>query len=118
MIKFYWYPKCSTCRKARKALGDAGIAFQEIDITEQPPSAVLIKKWLKSGQIELKQLFNTSGQEYRKLGGGELLKTRNGSELVKLLASNGRLVKRPVITDGAKVTVGFRDPAAILNAWK
>lgn len=117
MIKFYWYPNCSTCRKARKALTDAGISFQEIDITEKPPAAASIKKWLGSGQLELKQLFNTSGQEYRKLGGGELLKSKSESELIKLLAGNGRLVKRPVITDGEKVTVGFRDPTQILKIW-
>ncbi len=117
-IKFYWYPNCSTCRKARKALSDAGVSFEEIDITEKPPAAAQIKKWLKSRQLELKQLFNTSGQEYRKLGGADLLKSKSEAELVKLLAGNGRLVKRPVITDGDRVTVGFREPAAILKVWK
>lgn len=117
MIKFYWYPNCSTCRKAQKALDAAGVSYQAIDITEKPPAASAMKQWISSGQLELKQLFNTSGQEYRKLGGAELLKTKSQTELIKLLAGNGRLVKRPVITDGKRVTVGFRDPDAVIKTW-
>ena len=116
-IKFYWYPKCSTCRKARTALTAAGVTFTEIDITEKPPAQADFKRWLKSGQVELKQLLNTSGQVYRELGGAQLLNTKSEAEILKLLAGNGKLVKRPLITDGESVTVGFRDGAAITKHW-
>ncbi len=117
MLKFYWYSGCSTCRKAKKALDENNIKYKEIDITQTPPSAADFKRWLKAGELELKQLLNTSGQEYRKLG-KEKIQAMSEAEVVKLLASNGRLVKRPIITDGKKVTAGFRDPDAVLNTWK
>lgn len=116
-IKFYWYPNCSTCRKARKALTDAGVSFQEIDITSEPPTAGAMKKWIASGKLELKQLLNTSGQAYRKLGGAAFFQSAAPAEVLKLLATNGRLVKRPVITDGDRVSVGFRDPEQIVTLW-
>lgn len=118
MLKFYWYSNCSTCRKAKKALDDAGIAYKEIDITTNPPKQSDFKKWLKSGEAELKSFFNTSGQEYRKAGGKDLLANNSEADLLKMLASNGRLVKRPIITDGEKVTIGFRDAEAVLKVWK
>ena len=118
MLKFYGYEKCSTCRKAKKALQAEGVELKEIDITEKPPALSALKKWLKSGQIGLKELLNTSGQEYRKLGMSEKIKSLPENEILKLLSENGRLVKRPIITDGVAVTAGFRDPAAILKAWK
>lgn len=117
MLKFYWYPNCSTCRKARKALQLAGIPFQAIDITISPPTEKQFKSWLQSGQAELKGFFNTSGEEYRKAGGASLLKSRSESELIAMLTKNGRLVKRPILADGNKATFGFRDAEAILKAW-
>ena len=86
MLKFYWYAGCSTCKKAKKALDDAGVAYKTIDITETPPSKSDIAKWIKAGHIELKQLFNSSGQEYRKLGGKELLTKHSEGELLEMLA--------------------------------
>lgn len=118
-LKFYWYKGCSTCRKAKAALDAAGVAYQEIDITTSPPAEADFKRWLKSGQVELKQLFNTSGEEYRKGKIGDRLKAGAGAaELLPLLAKNGRLVKRPILADATRVTVGFKDPAAILAVWK
>lgn len=118
MITFYWYPNCDTCRKARKALDAAGIEVRAKDITTHPPSAAEMGRWLKSGQVELKQLLNTSGQDYRAQGMKDKVASLPSGEILKLLAGNGKLIKRPVLTDGKRVTVGFRDPKAVLAVWK
>lgn len=107
MLKFYGYDKCGTCRKARKWLDAAGLAYTFIDITRTPPP----KKELKAlaAQYGLKALFNTSGGQYRELGIKDRLAGMTGAEAVTLLAGNGMLCKRPVVTDGARRTVGFKD---------
>lgn len=118
MLTFYWYSNCDTCRRAKKALDGAGIEYRAKDITLTPPSAAEMNRWLKQGQVELKQLLNTSGQAYRAAGMKDKVKELAPEAVVKLLAANGRLMKRPVLTDGKKVTVGFKDPAAVLAVWR
>ena len=117
MINFYWYSGCSTCRKARKALQENNVDFKEIDITENPPKLSDLKKWVKSGEVEFKALLNTSGVDYRNMGMSEKVKTQKQEEILKLLAENGRLLKRPIITNGKTVTVGFKNPEEILASW-
>ncbi|MBE3569810.1 MAG: arsenate reductase family protein [Bacillales bacterium] len=108
-VTFYWYPKCGTCRKAKKWLEDHQIDFQEIHIVDNPPSKEELETlWRKSG-LELKKFFNTSGKKYRELGIKDRLKTASEDELLELLASDGMLIKRPIVTDGARVTVGFHE---------
>ena len=108
-VTFYWYPKCGTCRKAKKWLEDHHIDFQEINIVENPPSKEQLETlWQKSG-LELKKFFNTSGKKYRELGVKDILKTASTDELLELLASDGMLIKRPIVTDGSRVTVGFHE---------
>jgi len=103
MLKFYGYKKCSTCREAEKQLAAKKIAFEFIDITEQPPAAAELHSWFKASAIDLKKLLNTSGEVYRSMGLKDKLSKMSEAEIFKLLASQGRLIKRPLITDGKRL---------------
>lgn len=107
MVKFYGYKKCSTCRKAEKFLEQANIAYKFIDITENPPDVDELAAIAKLSAIPLKKFFNTSGVQYRELKIKAQLPQLTELEVLALLAGNGRLIKRPLITDGQKVSVGF-----------
>jgi len=109
MIKFYGYKKCSTCRKAEKYLENRSTEYEFIDITENPPPQSTLRNIAQQAEVELKKLFNTSGVQYRELKIKEKLPGMTDKEILKLLAGNGRLVKRPLITDGRKSTVGFKE---------
>ncbi|MCP5245372.1 MAG: Spx/MgsR family RNA polymerase-binding regulatory protein [Burkholderiales bacterium] len=100
MLKFYGYKKCGTCRKAEKFLQQAGIVFEYIDITESSLTASELEAIAERAQVPLKKLFNTSGIQYRELKIKESLPTLSNREILTLLAGNGRLIKRPLITDG------------------
>ncbi|KAB7707020.1 Spx/MgsR family RNA polymerase-binding regulatory protein [Bacillus aerolatus] len=108
-LTFYWYPKCGTCRKAKKWLEEQGIEFQAVHIVEHPPSKEELKDMYEKSGLELKKFFNTSGQKYRELGLKDQVKTASDDELLEILASDGMLIKRPLTTDGKKVTVGFKE---------
>ncbi|MCY7917461.1 arsenate reductase family protein [Bacillus vallismortis] len=108
-LTFYWYPKCGTCRKAKKWLEDHGKEINEIHIAEQPPSKEELKALYEKSGLELKKFFNTSGMKYRELNLKEKLYHMSEDEQLELLASDGMLIKRPLTTDGEKVTVGFKD---------
>ncbi|WP_338751026.1 arsenate reductase family protein [Bacillus sp. FJAT-52991] len=108
-LTFYWYPKCGTCRKAKKWLEERNIEFQEVHIVEQPPSKEELKDLYEKSGLELKKFFNTSGQKYRELGLKDKVKTATEDELLTLLASDGMLIKRPLTADGQNVTVGFKE---------
>lgn len=108
-IQFYGYNKCSTCRKAAKWLSDHGVDFVEKPIVDNPPSQTVLKKVLASGQYELKDLFNKSGELYRSMNMKDKIPTLSTAEAIKLLADNGKLIKRPIVTDGATHTVGFKE---------
>jgi len=109
MIKFYGYKKCGTCRKAEKALEKFGVQYTFIDVTETPPGASALKKMATQAQIELKKMFNTSGVQYRELNIKEKLPAMKDKEITELLAGNGRLIKRPIVTDGTQTTVGYNE---------
>ncbi|SEM62776.1 arsenate reductase [Mesobacillus persicus] len=115
-LTFYWYPKCGTCRNAKKWLDANGIEYKEVHIVENPPSKTELETLYKNSGLELKKFFNTSGQKYRELGLKDKVKTADESELLELLASDGMLIKRPLLTDGEKVTVGFKE-ADYEQAW-
>lgn len=106
---FYWYPKCGTCRKAKKWLEEKNIPFEAVHIVENPPSKEEIKSLYAKSGLELKKFFNTSGQKYRELGLKDKVKTASEEELLEILASDGMLLKRPIVTDGERVTVGFKE---------
>ncbi|HWO94893.1 MAG TPA: arsenate reductase family protein [Bacillus sp. (in: firmicutes)] len=108
-IKFYTYPKCGTCRKAKKWMDDHGVSYEEIHIVENPPSKDEIQSYYEKSGLELKKFFNTSGMKYRELGIKDKVKTATEQELLDLLASDGMLLKRPLVTDGNQVTVGFKE---------
>ncbi|PLR92693.1 arsenate reductase family protein [Bacillus sp. T33-2] len=108
-LTFYWYPKCGTCRNAKKWLDSHGIEYKEIHIVENPPSRSELEELYKNSGLDIKKFFNTSGQKYRELGIKEIVKTASEPELLDLLSSDGMLIKRPLLTDGNKVTVGFKE---------
>ena len=116
MLKFYGYANCSTCRKARAWLTDQGIEFTDIDITTHPPSKPTLKAILRSGEYESRHLLNTSGQVYRQMNLKDKIKTMSRDDLLDLLASNGKLIKRPIITDGQRHTVGL-DLDRLTDMW-
>jgi len=109
-MKLYQYPKCSTCRKATKFLNDKGIEFTSIDITEQPPTVAQLNSMLASYDGEVKKLFNTSGVQYRELNMKEKLPDMSAEQAVKLLSTNGKLIKRPFLLNGeGQGIVGFKE---------
>ncbi|MBD1380788.1 arsenate reductase family protein [Metabacillus arenae] len=115
-LTFYWYPKCGTCRKAKKWLEEQNVEINEVHIVENPPSKEEIKDLYKRSGLELKKFFNTSGQKYRQLGLKDKIKEASEDELLELLAQDGMLIKRPITTDGKQVTVGFKEDE-FKQAW-
>jgi arsenate reductase len=109
VIKFYGYKKCGTCIKTEKFLQEAGVAYEFIDITQKPPSSVELAAVVEYTGIALNKLFNTSGVQYRELKIKEKLPDLTELEILDLLAGNGRLIKRPLITDGRRATIGFKE---------
>ncbi|TSB48248.1 arsenate reductase family protein [Alkalicoccobacillus porphyridii] len=108
-VTFYHYPKCGTCRKAKKWLEEHEVDVKAVHIVENPPQAATLKDLYQKSGLELKKFFNTSGQKYRELGLKDKLATMSEQEMLELLASDGMLIKRPITTDGQKVTVGFKE---------
>ena len=104
-MKFFSYNKCGTCRKAKKILDAYKLSYDEIDITETPPPKSVLKKAIKARGM--KKLFNTSGEQYKKLRIKDKIGAMTEAQAIKLLSSNGRLVKRPIAVDGNRITVGF-----------
>lgn len=109
MLTFFQYPKCSTCRKAKKFLDSHGISYEERHIAEEPPTVGEIEKLIRVSGLPIQKFFNTSGQVYRKLELSKRLPNMTDEEKRKLLTSDGMLVKRPILTDGKSVTVGFKE---------
>ncbi|RLQ96561.1 arsenate reductase family protein [Falsibacillus albus] len=108
-LTFYWYPKCGTCRKAKKWMEEHGLQFEEVHIVENPPSKDELKKIYENSGLDIKKFFNTSGQRYRELGLKDKIGGTSEDELLELLSSDGMLIKRPIVTDGKNVTVGFKE---------
>lgn len=102
---FIGYPPCSTCKKAYKALLDLGIEATYRNIKEENPTKEEIQSWIDRG-VELKKLFNTSGMLYRELNVKEKRETYTQEQLIELLASNGMLVKRPIVIQGDMIIIG------------
>ena len=102
---FIGYPPCSTCKKAYKALLDLGIEATYRNIKEENPTKEEIQSWIDRG-VELKKLFNTSGMLYRELNIKEKRETYTQEQLIDLLASNGMLVKRPIVIQDDMIIIG------------
>ena len=106
---FICYPKCSTCQKAKKWLGEHNVEYMERHIVESNPSYEELKLWHEKSGLALKKFFNTSGLLYKELQLKDKLPEMSEEEQLKLLATNGMLVKRPIVVEGDKVLVGFRE---------
>ncbi len=103
-----WYPKCSTCQKAKKWLEERGLEVQLRDIKLENPSAEELGRWRQAGGLPLKRFFNTSGLQYKALGLKDKLPGMNEEEQFALLAADGMLVKRPILVGDGFVLTGFK----------
>lgn len=106
---FVCYPKCSTCQKAQKWLQAQGKSFTVRDIKTDNPSADELRLWHSKSGLPLKKFFNTSGNLYKELHLKDRLSQMSQDEQFALLASDGMLVKRPIVVDGDTVLVGFKE---------
>ncbi|WP_408007557.1 arsenate reductase family protein [Pseudalkalibacillus sp. A8] len=116
-LTVYEYPSCSTCKKAKKWLDANGVSYEDVHIVENTPSKEELRTLYQKSGLELKKFFNTSGKKYRELGMKDRMKTATEEELLELLASDGMLIKRPIVTDGEKVTVGYKEDQ-FEQTWK
>lgn len=112
-MQFIEYPKCSTCKKAKCFLENNNIKFIERNIKEENPSYEELNNWINNYNIDIKKLFNTSGIKYKELNLKEKLDNMSKSEKLKLLSSDGMLVKRPILVNNDKILVGFK-----LSEWE
>lgn len=106
---FIQYPKCSTCQKAKKYLDSRNASYESRHIAEENPSMEEIKKWHKKSGLPLKKFFNTSGLKYKELQLKDKLPAMSEEEQLALLASDGMLVKRPILVGDDFVRVGFKE---------
>lgn len=113
MVLFLEYPKCSTCKKAKKWLVDNNIEFTDRNIIEDTPTKEELKKWIKESKKDIKKFFNTSGLKYKELDLKEKLINMTDEEKIKLLSSDGMLIKRPLVINENKILTGFRE-----KEWK
>ncbi len=105
---FIEYPQCSTCQRAKKWLDERGIQYTDRHIKEQNPTYEELKEWQAQSGLPLKRFFNTSGLLYKSMQLKDKLPQMSEEEQLRLLATDGMLVKRPLIVDGQRVMTGFR----------
>ena len=116
MLQFIEYPKCSTCRKAKAELNQLGVDFEAVDIVQNTPSRDQILDWIQNSDFELKSFFNTSGLKYRELGLKEKVPHLTAQEAADLLATDGMLIKRPLLVrDNQILQIGYRKAYAELE---
>ena len=109
MVKVYCYSKCSTCRKALKWLEDHRIAHTVVDIKSEHPDEAALRAYYRLSGLPLKRFFNTSGIPYRELGLSKKLPDMSEDEQLRLLASDGMLVKRPLVVGDGFILTGFKE---------
>ncbi|KLN92618.1 arsenate reductase family protein [Enterococcus cecorum] len=110
MYTLYWYPKCSTCKKAVKHLENKGIMPELIDIKENPPKANQLQDWMEQSELPMRRFFNTSGMKYKELHLKDKVDTLSMKEACELLATDGMLIKRPILLkDGVFVSIGYKE---------
>ena len=109
MLKFICYPKCTTCQKAKKWLDDNNIAYELRDIKNENPTLDELTEWYKKSGLPLKKFFNTSGLLYKSLNLKNKLPEMSETEMLALLATDGMLVKRPLLIGDNFVLVGFKE---------
>ena len=109
MLQFIEYPKCSTCRKAKAELNQLGVDFEAVDIVQNTPSRDQLLDWIQNSDFEIKAFFNTSGLKYRELGLKEKVPHMTAREAADLLATDGMLIKRPLLVrDNQILQIGYR----------
>lgn len=106
---FVEYPKCSTCKKAKKWLEEQGFEFEDRDIVNENPTKEELKEWYEKSGLPLKKFFNTSGMLYKEMKLKDKLPEMSEDEQLELLSTNGMLVKRPVLISEDKIFTGFRE---------
>lgn len=109
---FLEYPKCTTCKRAKKWLEENGAVFTDRHIVEENPTKDEIKKWVEKSGMPVKKFFNTSGMKYRELGLKDKIPNMSEDEIYEVLASDGMLVKRPLVVGEDFVLAGFKE-----NEW-
>ena len=109
MYKFICYPKCTTCQKAKKWLDDNNVKYELRDIKENNPGLEELTAWYKMSGLPLKKFFNTSGLLYKSMGLKDKLPGMSAEEQLKLLATDGKLVKRPLVVGDEFVLTGFKE---------
>ena len=109
MLKFICYPKCTTCQKAKKWLDDNDIEYKLRDIKEDNPTFEELSKWYKMSGLPLKKFFNTSGLLYKSMGLKDKLSAMSEEEQLRLLATDGMLVKRPLLNGEDFLLVGIKE---------
>ena len=109
MLKVYCYNRCTTCRKALKWLEDHGIAHTVVDIKSEHPDEAALRAYYRQSGLPLKRFFNTSGIPYRELGLSKKLPDMSEDEQLRLLASDGMLVKRPLVVGDGFILTGFKE---------
>lgn len=110
---FIQYPKCTTCQKAKKWLEASKVEYQERHITEETPKAEELKEWIEKSKTDIKKWFNTSGLKYKELKLKDKLDQMSNEEKINLLASNGMLIKRPILVTDKGAIAGFKE-----EKWK
>ena len=108
-MKFICYPKCSTCRKAKKWLDEHNAEYTERHIADKKPTYDELKEWYEKSRLPLKKFFNTSGLLYKEMELKDKLPSMSEEEQLRLLATNGMLVKRPILVTEDKILVGFKE---------
>lgn len=111
---FVEYPKCTTCKKAKKWLNEHNVEYEDRHIAEKNPTYEELCEWIKKSDLPLKKFFNTSGTLYKEMNLSQKLKDLSEEEQLKILSTNGMLVKRPIVVGDDFVLVGFKDE----NLWE
>lgn len=113
MNSFIWYKKCSTCRKTHEWLINNNIEFNERSIVEENPTSEELTNWIKKSGLDIKKFFNTSGLKYKELNLKEKLPNMSDEDKIKLLSTDGKLIKRPLFISDDIILVGFKE-----DEWK
>lgn len=109
MINFYWYSKCSTCKKAKNWLDEHGVTYHLIDLIEETPKAEEFIEWMDKNDYPIQKFFNTSGIIYRTENLKEKIYDLTDKEAAQLLSERGMLVKRPILEQDGKIFTGFKE---------
>ncbi|MDP4086680.1 MAG: arsenate reductase family protein [Bacillota bacterium] len=108
-LTLYWHPQCQTCRKTKKWLDDQQVSYELLHIVKTPPSRKKLQEIYQKSGLELMNFISTKTKKYREMGIKDQIKTATDQEILDLLSSDGMLLKKPILTDGEKVLIGFNE---------